>query len=253
MLVRMVAHAGGRLIPARTALVAVAADLSDACAAVEAGADLIDVSYGGLGQAGSRAAEDETIAALRARHPGVGVCATGGTADLVRDPAVALATGALLICADPGVARASVLPASRLVVEVTPDAANAAAAAGWAALADADRSAALADADRTAGWAALADADRTASWAALVDADRWAALADADRTAGWATDPDLDDADDDAMAAGAAGAVAIAAVCSWLGVAAVRTRHPLQVRRALDMAASIQGTRPPARTVRGLA
>jgi dihydropteroate synthase len=50
-----------------------------------------------------------------------------------------------------------------------------------------------------------------------------------------------------------AGPIAIAAICAWLGATVVRTYHPLQVRRALDMAGSIRGTRPPARTVRGLA
>jgi len=50
-----------------------------------------------------------------------------------------------------------------------------------------------------------------------------------------------------------AGCVAAAALSSWLGAALIRTRHPLQVRRALDMAATIKGTRLPARTVRGLA
>jgi dihydropteroate synthase len=51
----------------------------------------------------------------------------------------------------------------------------------------------------------------------------------------------------------AAGPIAVAAICAWLGAAVVRTSHPAQVRRALDMAESIRGTRPPARTVRGLA
>lgn len=49
-----------------------------------------------------------------------------------------------------------------------------------------------------------------------------------------------------------AAVVAAAALASWLGAAAVRTRHPAQVRRALDQAAVIRGLRPPARTVRGL-
>jgi hypothetical protein len=52
---------------------------------------------------------------------------------------------------------------------------------------------------------------------------------------------------------GLAGIVAIAALSSWLGARAVRTRYPAPVRHALDMTASIRGTRPPALTVRGLA
>jgi dihydropteroate synthase len=68
--------------------------------------------------------------------------------------------------------------------------------------------------------------------------------------AGWAT---LTDVDSCAGGLGLPGAEAIAAVCSWLGVAVVRTRHVQQIARSLDMAASILGTRPPAWTVRGLA
>jgi hypothetical protein len=49
-----------------------------------------------------------------------------------------------------------------------------------------------------------------------------------------------------------AGAVAAAALGAWLGAALVRTRHVLAVRRALDMTATIVGTRLPALTVRGL-
>lgn len=68
--------------------------------------------------------------------------------------------------------------------------------------------------------------------------------------AGWAA---LTDADSCAGATGTPGAVAIAAICAWLGVAVVRSRHVTQVRRGLDMAASILGTRPPAWAIRGLA
>jgi hypothetical protein len=50
-----------------------------------------------------------------------------------------------------------------------------------------------------------------------------------------------------------AGAVAAAALGAWLGAALVRTRHVLAARRALDMTATIAGTRLPALTVRGLA
>jgi hypothetical protein len=65
--------------------------------------------------------------------------------------------------------------------------------------------------------------------------------------AGYATLVDLRDED------GAdAGTLAVAAIAAWLGATVVRTWHPRQVRRALDMAESIRGIRPPARTVRGL-
>ena len=67
------------------------------------------------------------------------------------------------------------------------------------------------------------------------------------------------DADQAATAAGhpggatVAAVVAAAAVGTWLGVAIIRTRHVPEVRRAIDMASAIAGTRPPALTVRGLA
>ena len=46
---------------------------------------------------------------------------------------------------------------------------------------------------------------------------------------------------------------ALAAISTWLGAPVIRTRHTRVARRAIDMAASIAGTRPPALTVRGLA
>jgi hypothetical protein len=79
----------------------------------------------------------------------------------------------------------------------------------------------------------------------------------------WAGSPgDPLDADQLAAAAGAparagqalpAAVIATAAVCAWLGVPMIRSRHTRAVRRAIDMTASIAGRRPPARTVRGLA
>jgi hypothetical protein len=200
---------------------AVVASLAEAAAAVDGGADLVDLGGmdgGGMdggetdggeadggeadgGEADGGGAEQEGIAELRARHPGVLVCGTGPAADVVRQPGVAIATGALLICGDPGSARASGLPAARVIVEVLPDGVKEAVEAGWTVLVDADRAAGLAAGDEG---------------------------------------PEL------------AGIVAIAAISCWLGADAVRTRHPQPVRRALDMTASILGTRPPARTVRGL-
>src|SRR5579859_1366485 len=58
----------------------------------------------------------------------------------------------------------------------------------------------------------------------------------------------------DADQAGArAAVVATAAVLAWLGAGAIRTRHVLPVRRAIDMTCSVAGTRLPAITTRGLA
>ena len=64
----------------------------------------------------------------------------------------------------------------------------------------------------------------------------------------WATLVDVDTA-----GGSLAGVEAVAAVCGWLGVSVVETRHVAEVRRALDMTETIRGTRPPAWTVRGLA
>jgi hypothetical protein len=50
-----------------------------------------------------------------------------------------------------------------------------------------------------------------------------------------------------------AAVIAVAAVSTWLAAAAIRTRHVREVRRAIDMTATIAGRRPPALTIRGLA
>jgi hypothetical protein len=80
----------------------------------------------------------------------------------------------------------------------------------------------------------------------------------------WHGSPPAVDADQAAAGAGqaAAGAgqaaapaavVATAAVLAWLGTPAIRTRHVLPVRRAIDMTSVIAGTGAPALTTRGLA
>lgn len=66
----------------------------------------------------------------------------------------------------------------------------------------------------------------------------------------WRGSPPAADAD---QAGTRAAAVATAAVLAWLGTPAIRTRHVLPARRAIDMACSIAGTRLPALTTRGLA
>lgn len=192
MLGAMVGAPGG-LPPAGTALLAVAGTAAEAAAAVRAGAALVD-----LGTAGPA-----VIAAFRAGNPGIPVCAACEQADLVRDPAMALRTGAILVCTGLSAAAGAPVPQSRLLVDVRPSMVPDAIAAGYAALVD------------------LADSPAQPP------------------------DPGL-----------AAGPIAIAAICAWLGAAVVRTSAPgqvRQVRRALDMAESIRGTRPPARAVRGLA
>lgn len=59
--------------------------------------------------------------------------------------------------------------------------------------------------------------------------------------------------DCDSVAASLPAVVAVAAISAWRGEPAVRTRHVLPVRRAVDMTLVIRGDQPPACTVRGLA
>jgi dihydropteroate synthase len=104
-----------------------------ASSAVDEGADLIDLT-------GAVPAE---IAAFRQAHPGVPVCADagvasheagGGQADLTRDPAVAAASGARLICARQEEAARSGLPPERLLIETSPAGLIAALAGGYPVL-----------------------------------------------------------------------------------------------------------------------
>ena len=199
------------------ALLAVVSDTAGGAAAMDAGADLLDLPEAG----------PDLIVAVQARFPGLLVCGAAPPADVVRDEATARATGARLICAGLDAARASVLPAGRLLVSVPPQLVQQAVQAGWAPLVDVDRAAARAAAD-------CRPAEPPPVGAANGD------------EAGYGS-ADGDGADQ------LAGIVAMAALSSWLGAAVVRTHHPVPVRRALDMAASIRGLRPPARTVRGLA
>jgi len=73
----------------------------------------------------------------------------------------------------------------------------------------------------------------------------------------WAGSPAAADADGSGVTTGGpatpvAAAIARAAVLTWLGTPAIRTRHVLPVRRAIDMTSSIAGTRLPSLTTRGL-
>lgn len=158
---------------------AVAGEPSAAAAAIAAGAGLID-----LWDAGA-----QTVAAFRADHPDVPACARADWAALVRDRALALRTGAILICGDAAEAEqaeAAGIGRDSLLVQARP----------------ADVAGLLA-----AGWRVVVEADGTGT--------------------------------EDPQAAAATGAIAC-----WLGATAVRTRHVTAVRRAIDMTASIRGTRP---------
>jgi hypothetical protein len=187
--------------------------------AVNEGADLIDLT-------GAAPAE---LAAFRQAHPGVPLCADGdgdgSQADLTRDPAVASAAGARLICADQGEAARSGLPPERLLIETSPAGLMAALAGGYPVLVN------------------LPGTGTGTGTGAATGARPGPASPDE------ATPRDAPPGD----APPGAAALAVAALSGWLGAAVVRTRHPQPVRRALDLTDSVRGVRPPARTVRGLA
>ena len=67
-----------------------------------------------------------------------------------------------------------------------------------------------------------------------------------------AVDADGPGVTDGGQGAPVAAVVAKAAVLTWLGTPAIRARHVLPVRRAIDMTSSIAGTRLPSLTTRGL-
>ena len=126
---------------AGAAVLAVVTSAAEAEAAVAGGADLLDLPD----------AAPDTIAAVRARCPGILLCGAGRAADVVRDAAAARASGALLLCAGIEAARASDLPAGRPLVSVPPGLVQEAAQAGWAVLVDADRAAAQLSRGRAPG------------------------------------------------------------------------------------------------------
>ncbi len=82
-----------------------------------------------------------------------------------------------------------------------------------------------------------------------------AALVDADLVAAVGATPAGPPPGSGAPAADApvAAVITVAAISTWLGAAAVRTRHVQPVRRAIDMTSAIAGRRAPALTTRGLA
>ncbi|MEO9236612.1 MAG: dihydropteroate synthase, partial [Jatrophihabitantaceae bacterium] len=49
------------------------------------------------------------------------------------------------------------------------------------------------------------------------------------------------------------GTLATTAICAWQGATVFRAHNVAETRQVLDMVASIRGSRPPARVVRGLA
>jgi hypothetical protein len=122
--------APGRMLPDHTAVAAAATTVAAARAAIAAGAVLVDLT----------GAARPVLAEVRERHPDILICAPADWADLVRDPAAARRTGAILVCADPaGAAAAEAGGISRrdILIEATPARAAGLMAAGWRVLVDA--------------------------------------------------------------------------------------------------------------------
>lgn len=216
-------------------LLVTAGDAAAADAAVRAGADMLDV-----GPAGPAAIGD-----ILDRHPGIPLCVAWPPAELGGNAILAQRTGARVICADAPAATAALeagVPREAILLATGPPGVRAALAAGWPVLAAVDPPGAP---DILPGQTAIVGQITPAQ-------QNGAATPGGVDEAGWAGGAyELDAGVGDADAVNAA--VAAAAVCAWLGVAAVRTRHVRAVRRALDMTASIRGLRPPAWAVRGLA
>jgi hypothetical protein len=118
------------MLPDGTAVAAAVATLPAARAAVAAGAVLIDLS----------GARQPVMTEVRDRYPGILICAPADWADLVRDPATARRTGAILVCADPAAAAAAEaggIARRGILVETEPARAAGLIAAGWRVLVDA--------------------------------------------------------------------------------------------------------------------
>ena len=117
------------MLPDGTAVAAAATTVAAARAAVAAGAALVDLTGAGR----------PVMTEVRNRYPGVLICAPADWADLVRDPATARRTGAILVCADPAAATAAEaggIGRLGIVVEAAPARAAGLIAAGWRVLVD---------------------------------------------------------------------------------------------------------------------
>jgi hypothetical protein len=122
--------APGRMLPDHTAVAAVATTVAAARAAIAAGAVLVDLT----------GADRPVIAEVRERYPDILICAPADWADLVRDPAAARRTGAILVCADSAAAAAAEaggISRRGILIEATPARAAGLMAAGWQVLVDA--------------------------------------------------------------------------------------------------------------------
>jgi hypothetical protein len=112
-------------------ILAPAGGLTAALAAITEGATLIDLWEADLA----------TAEVVRAHHPAAAICAPAAWAGLVRDLAMALRTGAVLICAGrtgATAAQAAGIGRDRLLVEAPPAEVTGLLAAGWPVLVAAD-------------------------------------------------------------------------------------------------------------------
>jgi len=117
-------------VSGRILLLTPVSTVTEAVAAAAAGADLIDVGD-----------DDELIGAIRGAARDTHICGRGADADIVRDAALAVRTGAGLMCPDPGAASRAVqrgIAADTIVVPAPPAGIPAAVRSGWAVLADVD-------------------------------------------------------------------------------------------------------------------
>jgi hypothetical protein len=124
-------HTQDEILPPGTAVLAAASDVPRAETAIGSGAQLIDLWQASPG----------TADALRGRYPDIPLCARAAWAALTRDPAAALRTGAMLICAGSAAAEqagAAGVARGLLLVEAPPERAAGLLGAGWAVIVTAD-------------------------------------------------------------------------------------------------------------------
>jgi dihydropteroate synthase len=240
---------------------------------VAEGADMVDV--GGVKAAPGEdvdAAEEirrtvDLVAAIRAAHPALPISidtwrasvareALAAGADVVNDAwggvdpelaAVAAAAGAGIVCTHAGGLPPRTRPHRVQYDDVVADiVARTTALASAAVAAGVDRERVLIDPGHDFGKNTRHSLEATRRLGELV-ATGWpvlVALSNKDFV-GETLDVPLDER--------LTGTLAATAVSAWLGARVFRVHDVAATRQTLDMVASIQGTRPPARTVRGLA
>jgi dihydropteroate synthase len=257
----------------RGATYAMAAALDRVDQVVADGADMVDV--GGVKAAPGEEVDEleeirrtvDLVAAIRAAHPDLPISidtwrapvakeALAAGADVVNDawggvdrdlPAVAAAAGAGIVCTHAGGLPPRTRPHRITYDDVVADiVARTTALAEAAVRAGVDRDRVLVDPGHDFGKNTRHSLEATRRLGELV-ATGWpvlVALSNKDFV-GETLDVPLEDR--------LTGTLATTAVSAWLGARVFRAHDVRATRQTLDMVASIQGTRPPARTVRGLA